>query len=143
MLLPCLRWFDARHWRYFSPPMTTRISLLTSNMQILCFYGAVIKTDKDSLLPIFTKNALLVRHFALSNDYWQNLAHGRNDLQAAAIGVMPEISAMLDFLGNYNPDLLRMTGSGSAVFGIFRDGITHDRLAKMQTSLPPDWFFLP
>ncbi len=76
----------------------------------------------------------------ISDDYWQNLQQGRNDLQKTAIEEMKEISAMLDFLTDYNPDLLRMTGSGSAVFALFRDGITADKLAKMQTSLPPDWF---
>ncbi len=77
----------------------------------------------------------------LSDDYWQNLQQGRNDLQATAIKAMPEISAMLDFLTDYNADLVRMTGSGSAVFAIFLDGITTETLAKMQNSLPPEWFF--
>ncbi|MCH9844772.1 MAG: hypothetical protein K0U39_04615 [Alphaproteobacteria bacterium] len=79
--------------------------------------------------------------FNVSDDYWQNLQQGRNDLQATAINAMPEISAMLDFLTDFNGDLVRMTGSGSAVFAIFLDGITSERLTKMQNSLPPEWFF--
>ncbi|MCH9852789.1 MAG: hypothetical protein K0U45_04720 [Alphaproteobacteria bacterium] len=77
----------------------------------------------------------------LSDDYWQNLQQGRNDLQPTAINAMPAISAMLNFLTDFNADLVRMTGSGSAVFAIFLDGITAKRFAKMQNSLPPDWFF--
>ncbi len=77
----------------------------------------------------------------LCDDYWHNLQQGRNDLQATAINAMPEISAMLDFLTDNNADLVRMTGSGSAVFGIFLDGITANRLTEMQNSLPTKWFF--
>ncbi len=77
---------------------------------------------------------------AVGKSYWQNIVAGRNDLQIPAIKLMPEINEMIDFLNGFNEDLARMSGSGSAVFGLFHEKIIDDVLQEMRQSLPEKWF---
>ncbi|MCW1931893.1 4-(cytidine 5'-diphospho)-2-C-methyl-D-erythritol kinase [Pararhodobacter zhoushanensis] len=70
------------------------------------------------------------------------LAGMRNDLQAPAIALMPQIEALLADIGAQNGCLLaRMTGSGATCFGIFTDE-TAMRAAATALSAPGR-FILP
>jgi 4-diphosphocytidyl-2-C-methyl-D-erythritol kinase len=66
------------------------------------------------------------------------LAAGRNDLEAPAISIAPAIAEVLRMIGTLpGCRLARMSGSGSACFGLFDDeeaaASAAGRLAKAQT----------
>ena len=48
--------------------------------------------------------------------------HGPNDLEEAAIALHPEIGGAMEFLRRAGAEEVRMTGSGSAVFGFYGGG---------------------
>ncbi|MHC1786175.1 MAG: 4-(cytidine 5'-diphospho)-2-C-methyl-D-erythritol kinase [Christensenellales bacterium] len=60
---------------------------------------------------------------ALSRADLQSLRRfARNDLQETASSLLPEIGPMIDDYYRVGADFAQMTGSGSVVFGAFRDG---------------------
>lgn len=63
---------------------------------------------------------------------------GRNDLEAPAITLVPEIRAVLDALEGAS--IARMSGSGATCFGLFENAPERDRKAAAITSAHPDWW---
>lgn len=59
-------------------------------------------------------------------DPWQAALNGRNDLQAAAISICPEIAAVLERLAKTGADLVRMSGSGATCFALFASDNARD-----------------
>lgn len=69
------------------------------------------------------------------------LAACRNDLQAPARALAPEIGAALDALGGTQGCLVaRMSGSGSACFGLFAEAAEAETAAAELTAASPDWW---
>ncbi len=69
------------------------------------------------------------------------LAEGRNDMEAAAISLEPEIGAVRDALSALTTcRLVRMSGSGATVFGLFDDCRAAARASKMLKVLNPSWW---
>jgi 4-diphosphocytidyl-2-C-methyl-D-erythritol kinase len=66
------------------------------------------------------------------------LGQGRNDMQQAAIALAPEIGAVLEALGD--ADLARMSGSGSACFGIYPGAGQAARAARRIQAAQPGWW---
>ncbi|MAY88799.1 MAG: 4-(cytidine 5'-diphospho)-2-C-methyl-D-erythritol kinase [Pseudooceanicola sp.] len=66
------------------------------------------------------------------------LGDGRNDMQEAAISIAPDIGAVLDALGD--ADLARMSGSGSACFGIYPGPEAAAAAARRIQAAHPDWW---
>lgn len=65
---------------------------------------------------------------------------GRNDLEAPARALVPEIGAVLDWLGEQpGTTLARMSGSGATCFALFDTEESRDRAAG---SCPPAWWHL-
>jgi 4-diphosphocytidyl-2-C-methyl-D-erythritol kinase len=65
---------------------------------------------------------------------------GRNDLEAAATGLVPEIREVLDLLeAQPGAKLARMSGSGATCFALFRDEATRDCAAA---AVPDHWWHL-
>lgn len=59
---------------------------------------------------------------------WESLERlARNDLEAPVLARHPELSALRDQLRSCDPAVAAMTGSGSALFAIFRDGTERAR----------------
>jgi 4-diphosphocytidyl-2-C-methyl-D-erythritol kinase len=58
------------------------------------------------------------------------MQHGRNDLEAPAIAIVPEIAAVLDYLIASKPLLARMSGSGASCFAIYEDFARAEQLAQ-------------
>ena len=78
-------------------------------------YGWLGRTEADaggaSVLPGATRLA-----------EWESLERlARNDLEAPVLARHPELSELLDQLRSCDPAVAAMTGSGSALFAIFRD----------------------
>ena len=65
---------------------------------------------------------------------------GRNDLEAAALGLVPEIGAVLEALGT--AQVARMSGSGATCFGLFETGSERDRVATRIAEERPRWWTL-
>lgn len=58
-----------------------------------------------------------------------------NDLQSAAIGLVPEIARILEFFEKLEPVCSSVTGSGSAVFAVFDHASTRDFAARAAEGL--------
>jgi 4-diphosphocytidyl-2-C-methyl-D-erythritol kinase len=66
---------------------------------------------------------------------------GRNDLQPAAIEMVPAIAEVLEALGG--ADLARMSGSGATCFGLYSSVSARDSAAAALQSAHPRWWILP
>ncbi|MFC6490241.1 4-(cytidine 5'-diphospho)-2-C-methyl-D-erythritol kinase [Nitratireductor sp. GCM10026969] len=64
----------------------------------------------------------------------------RNDLEPAAIGLVPEIASVLETLRETGALLARMSGSGATCFGIFATDEDARAAAKAIASRRPAWF---
>lgn len=68
------------------------------------------------------------------------LAREPNDLEPAARNLVPAIGHALEILKQTNPLLTRMSGSGSAVFGIYATPEQAAAAARSAGSQQPDWW---
>lgn len=82
---------------------------------------AVFKAWSAGGYPATTVDNLALAEALKRGDFAlaQNLS--RNDLEAPAIALMPEIGALMDRFHNLGAAFVRMTGSGSTVFAAFAD----------------------
>jgi 4-diphosphocytidyl-2-C-methyl-D-erythritol kinase len=70
------------------------------------------------------------------------LACRRNDLTEAAIGLVPEIAAILAALARLPGALLaRMSGSGATCFALFADGTAAERARAALAAAEPHWWY--
>ncbi|WP_305096218.1 4-(cytidine 5'-diphospho)-2-C-methyl-D-erythritol kinase [Croceibacterium aestuarii] len=67
---------------------------------------------------------------------------GRNDLEAPAISLCPEISGVLDVLRETEAVLVRMSGSGATCFALYRDADTRSEAAARTARDCPNWWQL-
>lgn len=71
-------------------------------------------------------------------------AEGRNDLEAPAIRLVPEIADVLAELGRAEGAFVhRMSGSGATCFALFEDIEPRDATARVITDRHPGWWLLP
>jgi 4-diphosphocytidyl-2-C-methyl-D-erythritol kinase len=71
------------------------------------------------------------------------LSAQRNDLQAPACAVVPEIAQVLGALEGTGAALARMSGSGATCFGLFADLPAADRAAAAIQRAEPGWWVEP
>lgn len=70
--------------------------------------------------------------------HWRD---GRNDLEPAAIGLVPQIETVLIWLGaQKGAQVVRMSGSGATCFALFDSEETRDSAAE---AVPREWWRLP
>ncbi|MGH6785199.1 MAG: 4-(cytidine 5'-diphospho)-2-C-methyl-D-erythritol kinase [Novosphingobium sp.] len=67
---------------------------------------------------------------------------GRNDLEAPAIALCPEIAEMLAALGRTDQLLARMSGSGATCFALYRRHDVRDKALETLRSRHPAWWFM-
>lgn len=112
-----------------------------------------VETDVGGT-PVLLVNPLIACPTGPVFRAWDGLDHGalevahwraaRNDLQAPAIALVPEISAVLDCLsGQAGVTLHRMSGSGATCFALFDTKLDRDVAAHAVSSARPDWWTLP
>jgi 4-diphosphocytidyl-2-C-methyl-D-erythritol kinase len=66
----------------------------------------------------------------------------RNDLTEAAIGLVPEIAAVLAWLGRLPRSLLaRMSGSGATCFALFADRAAAEEARALVAAAEPRWWY--
>jgi 4-diphosphocytidyl-2-C-methyl-D-erythritol kinase len=69
------------------------------------------------------------------------LAGQRNDLEAAAIAVAPEVGTVLETLANEPETLLaRVSGSGGTCFTLCASDIEAESLAERLEAMAPEWW---
>ena len=68
---------------------------------------------------------------------------GRNDLQAPACHMVPEIEQALGLLSHSRPIVARMSGSGATCFALFENPVRRDAAAGEIARAHPDWWQLP
>lgn len=66
-------------------------------------------------------------------------AEGRNDLEASAIALVPQIADVLAALAD-GSTLARMSGSGATCFALYGDAETRDAAAARIARAHPDWW---
>ena len=66
--------------------------------------------------------------------------HGRNDLEAPAVALHPEIAGVLDALRGLQPRLARMSGSGATCFAVFDHAAQRDAAAARVAQDHPAWW---
>ncbi|WP_370400548.1 4-(cytidine 5'-diphospho)-2-C-methyl-D-erythritol kinase [Sulfitobacter sp. JB4-11] len=82
--------------------------------------------------------------FAGLHDFVLWLTEQRNDLQAPAIELVPQIRHVIAALEHDKDCLLaRMSGSGATCFGVFSDGDAANAAAKRLSQANPDWWVRP
>lgn len=71
----------------------------------------------------------------------EHLRSGRNDMEAAALSLAPEIGDALDTLSRTDDcRLVRMSGSGSTCFALYDDRIAARRAAALVRGARPTWW---
>jgi len=69
---------------------------------------------------------------------------GRNDLEPAAIAILPVIGEILALLGGQDGVMLaRMSGSGATCFALFEEDSAREAAATAIAADHPDWWLLP
>jgi 4-diphosphocytidyl-2-C-methyl-D-erythritol kinase len=67
-------------------------------------------------------------------------ANGRNDLEAPAIALVPQIAEVLNALRQTGATLARMSGSGATCFALFSDRDERDAAAAHLVGKHPSWW---
>lgn len=112
-----LGWERGRRLLPLRPPRPRPALLVCGGIHVSTpeAYGWLGRTEADaggaSVLPGATRLA-----------EWESLERlARNDLEAPVLARHPELSELLDQLRSCDPAVAALTGSGSALFAIFRD----------------------
>ncbi|WP_309661594.1 4-(cytidine 5'-diphospho)-2-C-methyl-D-erythritol kinase [Sphingomonas sp.] len=89
--------------------------------------------------PLSTK-AVFERWDGMDRGPLDDWREGRNDLEVAAISLVPEIADVLHWLrGQAGAEVVHMSGSGATCFALFADEAARDLAA---THVPPPWWHL-
>ena len=71
----------------------------------------------------------------------RKIAHeGRNDLEAPAISLCPQIGGVLEALRGTSPFLARMSGSGATCFALYDSASARDEAARHIAERHPGWW---
>jgi 4-diphosphocytidyl-2-C-methyl-D-erythritol kinase len=90
-------------------------------------------------IPLST-GAVFERWDGLDRGALGDWREGRNDLEAAAIALVPKIAEVLDWLREQpGADFIRMSGSGATCFALFADEGSRDAAAA---AVPEQWWRL-
>lgn len=65
---------------------------------------------------------------------------GRNDLRQPAIEICPQIADVLERLGQTEPWMAEMSGSGATCFALYESTEHRDRAARVIAELEPQWW---
>jgi len=91
-----------------------------------------------------------VSPFSVSTDWTSpesaasSLAEGRNDLEAPAIALEPQVARVLDTLRALDGCLLsRLSGSGPTCFGVFLSTEKAEAAARALSAAQPNWWVAP
>lgn len=124
-----LGWERGRRLLPLRPPRPRPALLVCAGIHVSTpeAYGWLARTEADaggaSVFPGATRLA-----------GWESLERlARNDLEAPVLARHPELSELLDQLRSCDPAVAAMTGSGSALFAIFRD---ETERARARSTLP-------
>lgn len=132
-------WAEGRGERLTAEPRLPALSVVLVNPGVPSPTGAVYRAyDASDVMTADTPPPPLAwtpREVAA----W--LATLRNDLQAPAVAMTPEIATTLEAVSATNGVLLsRMSGSGATVFGLYADGDAATAAARSLGAVHPAWW---
>jgi 4-diphosphocytidyl-2-C-methyl-D-erythritol kinase len=130
-------WVGGIGERIAPAPGLPRAGILLANPRIALPTAAVFAARRGAFSPAgrFAPMPANARELAAA------LAPRRNDLTAAAVGLVPEIGAVLARLASL-PDVLlaRMSGSGATCFALFADRLAAERAGLALAAAMPGWW---
>src|SRR5579875_2575446 len=130
-------WVGGIGERIAPAPGLPRAGILLANPRIALPTAAVFAARRGAFSPAgrFAPMPANARELAAA------LAPRRNDLTAAAIGLVPEIGAVLARLASLPGVLLaRMSGSGATCFALFADRLAAERAGLALAAAMPGWW---
>lgn len=83
------------------------------------------------------------RGFRVPTDALDYLARHGNDMEKAALGLVPQIADVKAELQKSGASLVRMSGSGATVFALYADCRAAARAAKALSAKHPQWWVRP
>lgn len=90
-------------------------------------------------VPLSTRE-IFARWDGIDRGPLEDWRDGRNDLQAAATELVPQVSAVLAWLSAQpGAEFVRMSGSGATCFALFQDDDLRDRATQ---AVPREWWHL-
>jgi 4-diphosphocytidyl-2-C-methyl-D-erythritol kinase len=75
------------------------------------------------------------------DDWLMALSQMRNDLEATARQLCPEIAVISQLISETGAELTRMSGSGATCFGLYRSVEKAEKAVKALQAIRPDWYF--
>lgn len=120
------------------------ISALLVNPRVACPTGPVFRAfDEDGGGAVFSEIDPWPE-FSSAKELGGWLARQRNDLEAPAIRLVPEIGEVLSLLRQQRGVLLaRMSGSGATCFALFAELAEAERASIILKQERPDWWAVP
>jgi 4-diphosphocytidyl-2-C-methyl-D-erythritol kinase len=121
-----------------------RLPALLVNPGVPCPTGAVFQAYDEAGGGRLFSELERFPSFVHLDDLIDWLGQQRNDLEAAAIARVPEVSAVLSFLkAQPGARLVRMSGSGATCFAIFDALSFAERAARLLKQQTPGWWAAP
>ena len=110
---------------------------------VLANCGRAIATPRIFAALPSRNNPQMDMPMPTERDPWMEwLRSQRNDLQQAAVALVPEIETTLDTLAAAGAQLARMSGSGATCFGVFESIGSADQAAERLKTKHPDWWIV-
>ncbi len=110
--------------------------LLVNPRKILSTKDVFTQSSIDFISP-----AGRPERFTNTHDFIDFLQRNGNNLQKNAINIVPEITDVLDVIGQQDGVLLsRMSGSGSTCFGLFESKLSKDNALDNIRKTNPNWW---
>lgn len=131
---------EGRGERLSPAPVAPMLDAVLVNPGVVCPTGAVYRAY-DEGPAASSYRPVLPEQFETAWDVAEALAGCRNDLEAPAAGLRPEIAGTLDLLRAQPETLLaRLSGSGATCFALAADPEDAERLAAAVAAAEPDWW---
>ncbi len=125
-------------------PSLPLLHLLLVNPNIPLSTGKVFATfDESAVIAPLRMEKERPRSFGSTVELVSFLNDHRNDLEAPAIHLCPEIEEVKSSLEQQGSTFTRMSGSGPTCFGVFDSGAAAEAAAKELQSRHPQWWIKP
>lgn len=98
---------------------------------------------KDLRMGIYSRNFKFHENYESTVNLISDLVRTSNDLQETSVKLFPPIGSAIDALNKSGSLFSRMSGSGSTVFGIFKNEDAAQNAAGSMAKKRPDWWVRP
>jgi 4-diphosphocytidyl-2-C-methyl-D-erythritol kinase len=135
---------EGRGERLSAPPTAPMLNAVLANPGVACPTGPVYRAFDAAVAAGARCGAdrpALPERFETAAEVAEALANCRNDLEAPAVGLAPEVGRALALLRSAPEALLaRLSGSGATCFALCADEKAAERLAGEVAAAEPSWW---